>query len=78
MKKRLLVLACTLGLVFGMTMNVSAEVSPSGTKDTTQTTTKTETSPKTGESDVLLYGIAAAALLGGTVAVSKKRLDIME
>ena len=65
----------TTVLMFGSVMNVSAEISPSGQKDTTVTIDKEEKSPKTGESNLLFYGIAAMVILGGTAVVSKKRLE---
>ena len=61
----------------GTALNVSADVSPSGSKDYTETTDKTETAPKTGESDLLIYGIAATMLCTGTAVVSKKRLEAL-
>lgn len=78
MKKKMLALVCAVTLVFGGAVSVSASdtiVSPSGTPDTTQTTDKSDTAPKTGESNMLLYGIAGALLLTGTAVVSKKQLE---
>lgn len=77
MKKKLLVFACALTLMFGMAMNVSAADSPSGSSDHSSASSDTATpvAPKTGESNLLIYGIAATALCTGTVVVSKKRLE---
>ena len=61
--------------MFAMTMNVSAEASPEGKPDHTPSDSTTETAPKMGEKDIFIYGIAAAALLTGTAAVSKKKLE---
>ena len=78
MKKKLMVFLCALTLMCGSALNVSAAVSPSGSKDHTETTDKKETAPKTGESDLLIYGIAAAMLCTGTAVVSKKRLEALK
>lgn len=78
MKKKLMILLCALTLMFGSAFNVSAAISPSGNKDHTETTDKTEKAPKTGESDLLIYGIAAAMLCTGTAVVSKKRLEALK
>ena len=77
MKKRLLTFLCGCVLLFGLSVNTLAADSPTGTRDTTTTTNKATTSPKTGESDVLFYGIAGVVLLSGAVIVSKKRLEEM-
>lgn len=74
MKKRLMVMMCSLMMVFGMSQCVMADVSPEGEKITTETEDKTSTAPKTGEGDMVIYTIAAAAVLSGTVVVSRKRL----
>lgn len=79
MKKRLLTLVCAFVLLFGLSVNTLAADSPTGTRDTTTTTTnKATTSPKTGESDVVFYGIAGVVLLSGAVIVSRKRLEEMK
>lgn len=78
MKKRLLTLVCAFVLLFGLSVNTLAADSPTGTRDTTTTTNKATTSPKTGESDVLFYGIAGVVLLSGAVIVSRKRLEEMK
>lgn len=77
MKKKLLVFASALTLMFGTAMNVSAADSPSGSSDHSSASSDTTTpvAPKTGESNLLIYGIAATALCTGTVVVSKKRLE---
>lgn len=78
MKKRLLTFVCAFVLLFGLSVNTLAADSPTGTRDTTTTTNKATTSPKTGESDVLFYGIAGVVLLSGAVIVSRKRLEEMK
>lgn len=77
MKKKLMVLLCAMTLVFGMTVNTMAADSPTGKKDTTTSTNKPATAPKTGESDMLIYGLAGALLLSGTAVVSRKRLEAL-
>lgn len=75
MKRKLMTLLCAMTMMFAMTVNVSAAVSPEGKPDNTPSGSKTETAPKMGEKDLYIYGIAAAALLTGTAAVSKKKLE---
>lgn len=75
MKKKLGMMLCVLTLAASMSMNVMAAVSPVGEKDNTPSVSKTATAPKTGEGDLVFYGIAAAALLAGTAVLSKKRLE---
>lgn len=75
MKKRLMVMLCTMMLVFGMSANVMAAVSLTGEKDETETTDKEDKAPKTGEGNAVIYAIAAALLCAGSVVVSRKRLE---
>ena len=70
MKKRLLAVLCAATMTFGCATTVFAAVSPTATPKTTTSST----SPKTGESNALIYGIAAALLASGTAVVSKKKL----
>ena len=78
MKKKMLVLICTLLLAFGMTMTAAAEGSPQGKKDTTQTEDKSDKAPATGEGNALIYAAAAAVLLTGTAVLSAERLKKAE
>lgn len=78
MKKKMLVLICTLLLAFGMTMTAAAEGSPQGKQDTTQTEDKTDKAPATGESHAVIYAAAAAVLLAGTAVLSVERLKKAE
>jgi len=71
MKKRLAAVLIAATMTIGMTTTVFAAVSPTS-KPTTKTSTK---SPKTGESDALIYGLAATLLATGTAVVSKKKLS---
>ena len=79
MKKKLLVFACALTLMFGMAMNVSAADSPSGSSDhsspSSGATNPAPVAPKTGESNLLVYGIVAAALCTGPAVISRKQLE---
>lgn len=78
MKKRILTALCVATLAFGMTVTASANAAqPGSSKQNTanEDDGKKEDSPATGESNALIYGIAAAALLSGTAVVSKKRLE---
>lgn len=76
MKKRLMVVMCSLMMVFGMSQNVMAKVSPTGNKITTETADKTPTAPKTGEGNAAIYALAAALMFSGTAVISRKRLQI--
>lgn len=60
-------------MLFSFTLTVNAEVSPSG-KPVTDAGKDTVTSPKTGESDIVLYGLGAVAtvLASGAVVVRRK------
>lgn len=73
--KKIIAMMLVFTLVVGMTMTVSAEISPQATKDSTQTVDKADTAPKTGESGVLLWGVAFSALLAQTAVVAKKKMD---
>lgn len=75
MKKKFMGIVCAMTLLFAMPMTVSAEISPQGQPDETPSEAPTETAPKMGESDLFVYSVVAAALLAGTAAVSKKKLD---
>lgn len=71
--KKLVTLMMMLMMMFSFTMTANAEVSPSGKPVETPGTSDT-TSPKTGESDIILYGLGAAAtvLASGAVVIRKK------
>lgn len=75
MKKRLMVVMCSLMMVFGMNQNVMAKSSPTGTKVTTEAADKTAKAPKTGEGNAAVYALAAALMLTGSAVVSRKRLN---
>lgn len=72
--KKWMALVLALTLVMGMTIMVQAEISPQGKMDTTQTEDKAEKAPKTGESNVALYGMSMAALLAGAAVVAGRKL----
>lgn len=78
MKKKVIAVFCALTLMFGMSLTAMAEVSPSGTQDTTDTTNTTSKAPETGEANLLIYGVAAAALLSGAAVISRKRLEALK
>lgn len=71
--KRLVTLLMMLVMMFSFTMTASAESSPSG-KPVTEEGSSTVTSPKTGESDMVLYGLgmSVVVLASGAVVVRKK------
>lgn len=75
MKKKMMILLCSSMLILGMAVPAAAAVSPTGKKDTTVTTDKASKAPKTGEGNAVIYSLAGALLLGGTAAVSRKRLE---
>ena len=71
--KKLVTLMMMLMMIFSFTLTANAEISPSGKPVTDQGTTDA-TSPKTGESDIVLYGLGAVAtiLSSGAVVIRKK------
>ena len=66
--KKLVTLMMMLMMMFSFTLTANAEISPSGKPVTDQGTTDV-TSPKTGETDLVLYGLGAAATILSTSAV---------
>lgn len=72
--KKLVMMLCTVMMLSATTVTAMAAISPTGTQKTDVAPQKTNTAPKTGESDVLLYSMAAALLCGGVAAASKKHL----
>lgn len=71
--KKLATLMMMLVMLFSFTLTANAEISPSG-KPVTEEGTSDVTSPKTGESDIVLYGLGTAAvvLASGAVVLRKK------
>lgn len=74
--KRMMTLVCMLMMLmaFSITANASA-ASPSG-KPITEEGSGIVTSPKTGDSEILLYGLGTAAvvLASGAVVLRKKAM----
>lgn len=77
--KKLITFMLMLVMLFSFTLTVNAEISPSGkpTDEKNQTVvppSKGTISPKTGESEILLYGFGVAAVVfaSGAVVVRKK------
>ena len=77
--KKLITFMLMLIMLFSFTLTVNAEISPSGkpTDEKNQTVvppSKGTVSPKTGESEIILYGfgVAAVAFASGAVVVRKK------
>lgn len=76
--KKLMTLVCmlTMLMAFSITANAnSAAVSPSG-KPITEEGSDVVTSPKTGNDEILLYGLGTAAvvLASGAVVLRKKAM----
>ena len=71
--KKIVTLAMMLVMLFSVPVTVEAAKSPTG-KPVTESGTTVVTSPKTGESDLVLYGLgaAAAAFASGAVVIRKK------
>lgn len=71
--KKLVTLLMVLVMMFSFTLTANAEISPSG-KPVTENGTTDATSPKTGESDIVLYGLGAAAVVlsSGAVVIRKR------
>lgn len=81
--KKFLVLATMLVMLFSVSLTAYAAKSPKGEKVEEKPTTIVQiyqaapvVSPKTGESDIVLYGLGAAAvvLASGAVIVRKKEM----
>ena len=74
--KKMMTLVCMLMMLmaFSITANASA-ASPSG-KPITEEGSSIVTSPKTGDSEILLYGLGTAAvvLASGAVVLRKKAM----
>lgn len=77
--KKLMTLMLMIIMMFSFTMTVNAEISPTGkpTDEKNQTVvppSKGTVSPKTGESEIILYGFGVAAVVfaSGAVVVRKK------
>lgn len=76
--KKFLTLATMLVMLFSVSLTANAAKSPKAETVVENNTTVVEVyiSPKTGESDVVLYGLGAAAvvLASGAVIIRKKEL----
>ena len=73
--KKFVTLMMMIVMMFAFTLTADAAKSPSGTPVTDESTDKV-TSPKTGESEILLYGcgMAAVVLASGAVVLRKKAI----
>lgn len=73
--KKMMTLMMMLVMMFSFTLTANAEVSPSATPVVTPGTSL-EVSPKTGESDIVLYGfgVAAVVLASGAVVIRKRAI----
>ena len=71
--KKLVTLLMMFVMMFSFALTANAEVSPSG-KPVTENGTTDATSPKTGESDIVLYGlgVVATVLASGAVVIRRK------
>ena len=57
MKKRIAAVACALMMTFSMAVNVMAAPSPTGNRDTSASRGGSSDAPKTGEGDLMIYGL---------------------
>ena len=73
--KKMVTLLMMLVMMFSFSMTANAEISPSGTPETTPGTDLV-VSPKTGESDIVLYGLGmtAVVLASGAVVIRKRAM----
>ena len=73
--KKMVTLAMMLAMMFSFSLTANAATSPSATPEKTPGT-ELVVSPKTGESDLILYGFGAAAvvLASGAVVIRKKAM----
>lgn len=76
--KKMVTLAVMMMMVFSFSLTAQAAKSPQGTVVEKQETeeVKPVVSPKTGESEIVLYGLGAAAvvLASGAVIVRRKEM----
>ena len=74
--KKFVTLAAMLVMLFAASLTVSAEESPKG--ETTTEESAPATSPKTGDSDIVLYGLGAATvvLAAGAVVIKKREMAV--
>lgn len=73
--KKMVTLLMMLVMMFSFSMTANAEISPSGTPETTPGTDLV-VSPKTGESNIVLYGLGmtAVVLASGAVVIRKRAM----
>ena len=74
--KKMMTLVCMLMMLFAFSITANASAaSPSG-KPITEEGTGVVTSPKTGDSEILIYGFGTAAvvLASGAVVLRKKAM----
>lgn len=73
--KKMVTLLMMLVMMFSFSMTANAEVSPSATPETAPGTDPV-VSPKTGESDIVLYGLGmtAVVLASGAVVIRKRAM----
>lgn len=73
--KKMMTLMMMLVMLFSFSMTADAAVSPSGTPEKAPGSDLV-TSPKTGESDIVLYGlgVTAVVLASGAVVIRKKAM----
>ena len=79
--KKMMTVMMMLVMMFSFSLTVNAEVSPKGESTTEQNATvvppsQETASPKTGESDIVLYGLGmtAVVLASGAVVLRKKAM----
>lgn len=73
--KRFLTLTTMLVMLCSASLTVNAAKSPAAEKVDTQPAV-TQTSPKTGESDLVLYGLGASAAVLTSAAVIVRRKEM--
>lgn len=73
--KKFVTLMMMFVMLFSFTLTANAAKSPSG-KPVTEEGSSTVTSPKTGESEIVLYGLGMSAIVlaSGAVVIRKKAM----
>lgn len=71
--KKMVTLMLMLVMMFSFSLTANAEISPTATPEK-EPGTELEVSPKTGDSDIVLYGlgVTAVVLASGAVVIRKK------
>lgn len=76
--KKLLTLAAMMVMLFSVSLTANAKVSPSAEKVEDKPSIVQTVSPKTGENELIFYGLGAAAIVlaSGAVIIRKYEMSV--